>query len=113
MHEMALAEGVLQVIEDAAVSQGFERVVEVHLEVGALAGVEVEALRFCMDAVLAGSIATGARVELSVTPGHGFCLSCAETVPMSVLFDACPQCGSYQVQATDGTEMRVKDLLVQ
>jgi hydrogenase nickel incorporation protein HypA/HybF len=113
MHEMSLAEGVLQVIEDTAVKQGFDRVTAVHLEIGALAGVEIEALRFCMDAVLNGSIASGAEVEFTCIPGQGFCLVCADTVPMNVLFDACPRCGSYQVQATGGMEMRVKDLLVQ
>ncbi len=112
MHEMSIAEGVLQVIEDAASKQNFEYVTEVHLEIGALSGVEVEALSFCMEAVLKGSIADGAKVELTRSPGQGFCLACAETVPMNALFDACPKCGSYQVQSTSGTEMRVKDLLV-
>jgi hydrogenase nickel incorporation protein HypA/HybF len=34
-------------------------------------------------------------------------------VPVNALYEACPKCGSYQVQATGGTEMRVKDLLVE
>ncbi|HNQ75908.1 MAG TPA: hydrogenase maturation nickel metallochaperone HypA, partial [Pseudothauera hydrothermalis] len=37
-------------------------------------------------------------------------MQCATTVPLAALYDACPQCGSYQVQATAGTEMRVKAL---
>jgi hydrogenase nickel incorporation protein HypA/HybF len=39
-------------------------------------------------------------------------MQCAETVPISALYDPCPKCGSYQVQATGGTEMRVKELEV-
>ena len=113
MHEMSLAEGILQIVEDAAVDQGFNRVTEVRLEIGALSGVEVEALSFCMDMVLKGSVAEGARVEMERVPGQGFCLSCGESVTIQALFDACPLCGSYQVQATGGTEMRVKDLLVE
>ncbi len=113
MHEMSLAEGILQIVEDAAAGQGFKRVTEVRLEIGALSGVEVEALSFCLDMVLKDSIAEGARIELEKTPGQGYCLGCGATVPVIALFDACPQCGSYQVQATGGTEMRVKDLLVE
>lgn len=113
MHEMSLAEGILQIVEDAARQQGFKRVTEVRLEIGALSGVEVEALRFCLDVVLKGGVADGARVELEKTPGRGYCLGCGETVPVNALYDACPLCGSYQVQATGGTEMRVKDLLVE
>ena len=39
MHEMSLAEGVLQLMEDAAASQGFSRVKTVWLEIGQLAAV--------------------------------------------------------------------------
>ena len=113
MHEMSIAEGILQIVEDAAGQQGFKRVTEVRLEIGALSGVEVEALSFCLEVVLKGSVADGARVELERLAGRGYCLGCGETVPVNALYDACPKCGSYQVQATGGTEMRVKDLLVE
>lgn len=113
MHELSLAEGILQIVEDAAAAQGFKRVTEVRLEIGALSGVEIEALSFCLDMVLKDSIAQGARVELEKVPGTGFCLECGETVPVNALYDACPKCGGYQVQATGGTEMRVKDLMVE
>jgi hydrogenase nickel incorporation protein HypA/HybF len=113
MHEMSLAEGILQIVEGAAAQQGFSRVTEVRLEIGALSGVEVEALSFCMDVVLKGSVAEGARVEMERIPGQGWCLGCGETVTINALYDECPLCGSYQVQATGGTEMRVKDLLVE
>ena len=38
MHEMSIAEGILQIVEDAAAQQGFKRVTEVRLEIGALSG---------------------------------------------------------------------------
>jgi len=113
MHEMSLAEGILQIVEDAAAQQGFQRVTEVRLEIGALSGVEVDALSFCLDVVLKDSVADGARIELEKLPGRGYCLGCGETVPVNALYEACPKCGSYQVQATGGMEMRVKDLLVE
>jgi hydrogenase nickel incorporation protein HypA/HybF len=113
MHEMSLAEAILQIVEDTAARQGFRRVTEVRLEVGALSGVEAEALTFCLDVVLKGSVANGARVELERVPGQGWCLGCGETVVVNALYDPCPRCGSYQVQATGGTEMRVMDLLVE
>lgn len=113
MHEMSLAEGVLQLMEDVARSQGFSRVKTVWLEIGRLAAVEPEAMRFCFDAVTHGSLAEGARLEIVNLPGQGWCMKCATTVPIEEQFGACPQCGSYQVQATGGTEMRVKELEVE
>ena len=110
MHEMSLAEGVLQLIEDAARQQAFSTVSTVWLEIGQLSGVEPEALAFCFDAVTRGSIAQGARLEIIRLPGTGWCMACAQTVPMNEVFGECPLCGSPQVQVTGGTEMRVKEL---
>jgi len=112
VHEMALAEGVLQLIEDAAREQDFARVSAVWLEIGQLSGVEVEAMKFCFDAVTRDSIAAGATLEIIAVPGTGWCMACARTVPMAEVFGACPQCGGYQMQVTGGTEMRVKELEV-
>jgi hydrogenase nickel incorporation protein HypA/HybF len=112
MHEMSLAEGVLQLIEDAAREQDFAKVTTVWLEIGQLSGVEVEAMKFCFDAVTRDSIADGASLEIISLPGVGWCMACSKPVPMAELFDECPQCGSYQLQVTGGTEMRVKELEV-
>ena len=61
MHEMSLAEGVLQIIEDEARAQSFSRVKTVWLEIGQLAGVEKEAMLFCFDAVVRDSVAQDLR----------------------------------------------------
>jgi len=113
MHEMSLAEGVLQLIEDAAKREGFQRVTAVWLEIGQLAAVETEALRFCFDAVTRNSVAEGAKLEIVDLPGQGWCMKCCATVVMSEHMGACPQCGSHQVQVTGGSEMRVKELEVE
>ncbi|MCX7170698.1 MAG: hydrogenase maturation nickel metallochaperone HypA [Proteobacteria bacterium] len=113
MHEMALAEGVLQLIEDAAQREHFVRVKTIWLEIGQLASVEPEALAFCFDAVTRGSIAEGARLEFVAVAGSGWCMQCEAGVPMAELYAACPRCGGYQLQVAGGTEMRVKELEVE
>lgn len=112
MHEMSLAEGVLQLIEDAARQQEFAKVTAVWLEIGQLAGVEMEAMKFCFDAVTRDSVAEGARLEIIALPGTAWCMQCAMTVPMMEVFGECPTCGGFQLQVTGGTEMRIKELEV-
>ena len=113
MHEMSLAEGVLQLIEDSAKTQSFSRVKTVWLEIGQLAGVEVEAMKFCFESVVNDSIAQGAQLVVIEIPGQAWCLHCAEVVNVRVLYDACPKCGSHQVQVTGGNEMQNKELDVE
>jgi hydrogenase nickel incorporation protein HypA/HybF len=113
MHELSLAENVLQLIDDAARRQRFSKVTAVWLEIGQLAAVEPEAMSFCFDAVARGTVAEGARLEIITTPGSGWCAQCSATVPLSESYALCPQCGVHPVQVTGGTEMRVKELEVQ
>ena len=78
------------------------------LEIGTLAQVEREALRFCFDAVTRGGVADGARLEIVDAPGRRWCMPCGERVPIAAIGDACPRCGSYQLQVVAGDDMRVQ-----
>lgn len=110
MHEMSLAESILQIAEDTARANGASRVSLVLLEVGKLAGVEIEALRFCFDAASRTSLAAGAALVIEQPDGSAWCLPCGGTVPLSSLADPCPECGSHQLQVTGGTELRVREV---
>ncbi|HYQ72359.1 MAG TPA: hydrogenase maturation nickel metallochaperone HypA [Gammaproteobacteria bacterium] len=113
MHELALCESVLQILEDNARKQGFRRVKSVWLEIGALSGVEVEAMRFGFDVVIKGTLAEDASLQITEPPGEAWCMQCARTVQVTQRFDACPECGSYQLQVTGGDQMRIKELEVE
>ncbi len=112
MHEMSLAEGVIQLLEESGRSQNFSRVEKVRLEIGRLSHVEAEAMRFCFDAVSRGSIAEGAILEIEETPGRGWCHQCSKEFDYQARYDPCPHCQGYQVQIVGGDEMRVKELEV-
>jgi hydrogenase nickel incorporation protein HypA/HybF len=110
MHEMALAESMVALVEDAAKRNGALRVAIVRLELGALSHVERDALEFSFDAVARGTLADGARLEFVTKPGLAWCMPCGTTVEVARLGDGCPRCGSYQLQVTQGDEMRVKEI---
>ena len=113
MHEMSLAEGMLQLVEDGARRNAAAGVKAVWLEIGALSQVEVDALRFCFDAVTRGSLAEGARLEIVTQPGLAWCMPCGAQVPIARRGDACPHCGSHQLQVVQGDEMRVTEIEVE
>ena len=129
MHEMSLAEGVLGVVQDAtrahedAFSQGDKdssvgaahrartcTVRTVRLEIGALAAVELEALRFAFDVVKRGSVAEDALLDIVRVPGSAWCMQCSRSVTIAERTDPCPECGSWQLQVTGGDQMRVREL---
>ncbi|HMN91953.1 MAG TPA: hydrogenase maturation nickel metallochaperone HypA [Hydrogenophaga sp.] len=112
MHEASLAGGVLQLVDDAARREGFSRLIELRLEVGQLAGIDLHALRFALESLAPGTILAGARIVIEEPPGLAFCLPCGQSVRISQRGDACPLCAGYQLQPTGGMELRVVDMRV-
>jgi len=110
MHEMALMEGLLDLIRGAAREQGFTHVARVVLEVGRLSGVEAEAMRFAFDVGTAGTVAEGALLEIEETEGAGRCLSCGRESPVQAFYDPCPACGDVPLVVTAGRDMRLRYL---
>ncbi|MCJ2182808.1 hydrogenase maturation nickel metallochaperone HypA [Novosphingobium sp. 1949] len=112
MHEMALCESIRQIIEEQAQGQGFTRVARVALDIGVFSGVEAQALRFGFDVVMKGSVAQDARLEIHVQPATAWCLPCGHEVGLAQRYDACPDCGSYQLQVTGGENLSIRELEV-
>ena len=113
MHELSLAQSVVQIIENAAARDAFERVRRVWLEVGTLSCVEPEAMRASFEAVARDTRAEGAVLELVRVPGRGRCPACGVLSPLEAREDACPSCGAYGLLPIAGTELRLRELEVE
>jgi hydrogenase nickel incorporation protein HypA/HybF len=110
MHELSLAESMLELIQRAAVEQQFSAVRVVWLELGSMACVEPEALRFCFESVARDTLAQHARLEWVSIPGRGECPDCGSHHPQAQLLDPCPVCASCRVVVSGGDGMRIKAL---
>lgn len=113
MHELSLAESMLQIVEAAAEREGARRVRRIVLEIGRLACVEVDALCFCFASVAADGPAAGADLDIVDIPGAGICDDCGASAPMDAPYGECPACGGYRMRPTAGTAMRVSDIEIE
>ncbi len=112
MHELSLAGNILDLVRDAARRDGFRRVGQLHLEVGALAGVDADALRFALQAIAPGTCLEQARIRIDTPLGTAWCDACAHAVPIAGFLDPCPACDGTLMQHAGGDQLRVLDLLV-
>lgn len=112
MHEMAISESIVQIIEEQAEAQNFSGVKTVWLEIGRFAGIELEALRFTFEIVSRNSVAEGSCLEIIEIPGTAWCMECGKNVDIQQRFDPCPECGGFQLQVSGGDGMRIKELEV-
>lgn len=113
MHEMALCESAMQVIEQQSAQNGVRRVTAVWLEVGALACVEISALTFCFDAVSRNTLAEGCKLHVRVKPAQAWCWDCCQTVVINQRGEACPHCQGYRLRVDDGETLRIQEIEVE
>jgi hydrogenase nickel incorporation protein HypA/HybF len=112
VHEVSFAEGVLGLVEKERRRQGFASARVIFLEIGRLAAVDIDALRFCFAAVSVGSAAEGARLAIDSVEARAWCEACAASVAVAARYDACPHCGHFPLALTDGAQMRVSAIEV-
>ena len=108
MHELAIMESVIDELADRL---GPERVAIVRLEIGTLAGVDVDALRFCFDVCTRGTRFAGAQLEILAIAARARCHTCGNEQATRALGAAC-SCGSFDRELVTGDELRLKDVEV-
>ena len=112
MHELSIAQSIVELAEKEAQNHGANTIEELELEIGALAGVDRMALEFALDSAIKGSRLEDARIICQRIAGEGRCGDCENVFPVENLFTACPVCGSYAVKIIKGKELRIKSLVV-
>ncbi|MCC6927481.1 MAG: hydrogenase maturation nickel metallochaperone HypA [Gemmatimonadaceae bacterium] len=111
MHELSLAQGIVEQATAAAREANAERVVAVQLKVGRLAGVEPGALRFCYDAATQGTFLEGSRLEIVDVPLVVWCAHCLTTVELpGVQSFRCPTCATPCGEIRQGRELEIASL---
>lgn len=110
MHELTLAEHALRIVEKAAQKADAQRVTRIKLAIGALAHIDPDAMQYCCEMVARGTLAEGASIEIERTPGLARCTDCQQEVELKQVGEPCPLCGGYQLQVTDGDQMRVVNI---
>jgi len=110
MHELALAQSVIDIVEATARKHAGRRVTRVRLQIGALSHVSPAALEFCFEAAARGTLAEAARLDILATPGEAWCMPCGAKVALAARGEPCPMCGSYQLTVVRGDEMAVQDI---
>ena len=112
MHELSLAEDMLTTLQERAKADGFEQVKTVWLEVGKLSHVDAQAMTFCFDAVMSGTLAEGAKLEIIATSGKGQCRHCHQVSQIEHLYAPCSYCGEFGLEVVQGDQIRIKSVEV-
>lgn len=112
MHEMSIAEGILDIAMDYAEKNHAHKINEVGLKLGEMSGVEVESLEFSFRMLVKGTIAEGAKLTIKHVPLMGQCSKCGKTFHINHYDFWCPECKDGVLKTISGREMQVEYLEV-
>lgn len=112
MHELSLAMSVIELVKSEATQLNNHAVKSIEIEVGELAGVELQAFRFSMNAVLKASQYATSRLNIIMKKAISHCSECNSTFQPISKYSQCPNCQSYFVALIQGNELRLTSITV-
>ena len=107
MHELALADSVLQIVRRHAAGR---LVASVDLKVGQLRQVVPPALEFAFTLLATGTEAEDAELRMDVIEAGGVCRACGADGPLGDFPLSCAKCGGLDVDVARGEELYVDEL---
>ena len=107
MHELSLANSLVRIVrsERAAGSAGGR--LRVGLRIGAIAGIDTEALRLDFDALVRDTDLAGVTLDIECVPHRRRCSICQREFIAAAYDPRCPECGDSQTELTSGDELDI------
>ena len=113
MHELAIARNIVNIAVAAAEREGATKIKRINVVAGELRGIMPAQLIFGFGLMAENTIASGAYLDLEVTPIVCRCRKCQEEFMVRDYSYLCTKCRNKDVEVLSGTELRVKDIEVE
>jgi hydrogenase nickel incorporation protein HypA/HybF len=111
MHELAIAQSIVEVVGIRAAECNAARVKGVRLKIGEASGVVTDSLTFCFE-MLASFDPTlaGAQLLINIVPHRAHCRHCATEFNVTNFVAQCPTCKEWSNEIVSGTELQVFEM---
>lgn len=112
MHEFAVTEGLLQIIETEARKAGALQVDEVYVTIGEFSTFVDRSIEFYFSELSRGTLAEGARLVFNRIEAKAWCDLCSISFHPDSTFIVCPQCHNPVLELTQGQELYIDSIEV-
>lgn len=107
MHELGIAQEMLKIAFEYAAKNHAARIAAFNIEMSAAADESEDSLRFYFEHLTPGTIAEGARVEITHVPVTAKCLDCGNEFTWELPETVCPRCGGARIRPLPQDEFRL------
>lgn len=120
MHELSMAQAIVDTVIEAAEKNNATEVVEVTIEVGMLTMLNPEQLKFLLDVIVEDTLLENAEIIIEDVPVEVECRGCKYTGMANtdgsdhyLAIVLCPDCGERNVEILTGRECNVKNIKIE
>ena len=121
MHELSMANSMVEAILDTAKKNNAIQINEAVLEVGELTMLNPEQLKFMMDILREGTIFEDAEIIINMIPIEIECKECGfkgetktdENMDHLMSVATCPECANTKVHIIQGQECNIKTIKIE
>ena len=113
MHELSLAQAMVEEVEKVLIKEGATKVISLTITIGALSGVEKEALDFAFPVVAEGTPLEDAVLLFDEVPAKVKCRDCHQLSGSDRYFLQCEHCESINVEIVSGREFMIKSMEIE
>lgn len=112
MHEMSIAQGLLDIIKEEMEKHHATVLRSVRLHIGQLSAIVPESLSFCFEVMTTGTELEGARLNMEIIPLRGICQACKREFEIENYAFECPYCHSSDIETVSGQELSIVEMEV-
>ena len=111
MHELAIAEQIVDVVMTQVEAHNVERVTCVRIQVGDAMGVVSDSLSFSFEMIASYTPELeGARLVIDRIPHRARCRECKQDFTVQQFIVQCPICERWEADVISGTEFSILDM---
>jgi hydrogenase nickel incorporation protein HypA/HybF len=107
MHELSIAESLLEIVQEEGRKHGVSKVTRVCVRIGGLSNIVPEALSFSFEVIAENTIAEGAVLDIETVLAMGRCPTCGIDFEMDRGSFLCPECGGMASAVISGQELEI------
>lgn len=113
MHELAIVSDLIDLCEENLKANGAKKIVEIHIKVGVLSGVEAHYLKECFEAFKLDTNCKDAKLIINEQKVKIKCKDCDFECELEKNEFSCLKCGSTNIKVIDGEEMYLMRLVME
>jgi len=112
MHELSIAQNIIEIVEENARIHKLSSVSEVDIELGTMSGVVPEVLEFSLKIAVKDTLLEKARICFQIIQAVARCNKCLKEFIPEDIYTQCPYCEGVYFDIIRGRELQVKSIKV-